>query len=100
MIQRAAQQDTPISTSEYIIPNEDLTCMHCQYYREHLLQAYEKVTQEALGKLSKCLLMVKESLQYINDPIQLAGNVINNGTTKFSVWGTENCSIINLCFIH
>ena len=44
--------------------------------------------------------MVKESLQYINDPIQLAGNVIDNGTTKFSVWGTENCSTINLTFIH
>ena len=74
--------------------------MHCRYYKEHLLGAYEKVTQEAPGKLSRALLMVKESLQYINDPVQLAGNVIDNGTTKFSVWGSANCSMINLSFIN
>ena len=87
LIQRAAQQETPICTEEYVIPNEELICMHCHYYRDHLLQAYEKAANEAPGKLSRPLIMVKESLQYINDQIQFAGNVIDNGTTKFSVWG-------------
>ena len=86
LIQRAVQHDTEISTREQVIPNKQLTHMHCRFYRGHLCNAYERATQEASGNLSKLLIMVKELLQFINDPIKLAGNVIHNGTTKFSVW--------------
>ena len=85
---------------EQVIPNETLMCMHCRYYRDHLCNAYERATQEGPGTLSKPLIMVKESLQFINDPIQLTGNVIHNGTTKFSVWGNDYCSLINVSFFN
>ena len=42
--------------------------------------------------------MVKESLQYMNQPIQLLGNVIDRGTTKFSVKGMDSYSIVHISF--
>ena len=74
--------------------------MHCRYYRDHLCNAYERATQEAPGNLSKPLIMVKELMQFINDPIQLAGNVIHNRATKFSVWENDYCSVINITFFN
>ena len=42
--------------------------------------------------------MVHESLQHMNSPIQLVGNVIPGGTTRFSAKGKEGLSIVHISF--
>ena len=42
--------------------------------------------------------MVNESLQYMNDPVQLVGGVIDQGTMRFSCQGKESYSLIHLSF--
>ena len=59
-----------------------------------LLGACDKL-QHQNTELSRPLGMVHNSLQYMNMPIQLLGNVLPNGTTKFSVKGIESYSIVN-----
>ena len=41
---------------------------------------------------------MNESLQYMNDPVQLVGNVIDQGTTRFSCQGKEAHSLVHLSF--
>ena len=43
IIQRAAKQETPLSSGEEFVPNFSLTCMHCRFYKDHLNNAYEKI---------------------------------------------------------
>ena len=42
--------------------------------------------------------MVHESLQYMNDPVQLVGSVIDQGTMRFSCQGKESYTLIHLSF--
>ena len=56
--------------------------------------AYEKLQQHNT-KLSRPLSMVHNSLQYMNMPVQLLGNVFPQDTTKFSVKGMEAYSTVN-----
>ena len=100
LIQRAAQQETPISTGEYVIPNENLTCMHCHYYREHLLGAYEKVTQEAPGKLSRALLMVKDLSSTSMIQYNWLGMLLIMEQPNSQYGVVKTVSIINLSFIN
>ena len=56
--------------------------------------AYEKLQQHNTY-LCRPLSIVHNSLQYMNMPIQLLGNVLPHGTTKFSVKGIESYSVVN-----
>ena len=40
--------------------------------------------------------MVHESLQHMNSPVQLVGNLIPGGTTRFSAKGKEGLSIVHI----
>ena len=71
--------------------------MHCRFYQDHLVNAYENICNLTTA-LTRPLAMVKESLQYMNQPIQLLGNVIDRGTTKFSVKGMDSYSIVHISF--
>ena len=80
LIQRAAHQESHILPEDVIL-DENLTCMHCRFFREHLLHAYTTVTTQPTTEFTRPLFMVHESLQHMNDPVQLVGNVIQGGTT-------------------
>ena len=71
--------------------------MHCRFYKYHLVSAYEKICNST-NTLTRSLAIVKESLQHMNQPIQLLGSVIDRGTTKFSVKGTNSYSIVHISF--
>ena len=95
-IQMSNHHEVPLwPEEEYLHPT--LTCMHCRFYKEHLVNAYEKICNSTTT-LTRSLAMVKESLQYMNQPIQLLGNVIKRGTTKFSVKGKDLYSIVHISF--
>ena len=98
LIERAANQDQDIWPNEHNIPDDSLTCMHCQFFNEHLMNAYEKLQQQNTN-LSTALCMVQESLQYMNEEIQLLSSVLPHATTKFSVKGTfDSYSIVHINF--
>ena len=98
IIQRAAKQETPLSPGEEFVPDSSLTCMHCRFYKDHLNNAYERISSEPQDNLLRALHMVHESLQYMNDPVQLVGSVIDQGTTRFSCQGKESYSLIHMSF--
>ena len=81
LIQRVAHQEAELLPGEEIVPDSNLTCMHCRFYREHLLDAYAQVTTQPTTSFTRTHHMVHDSLQYINDPVQPVGNVIQGGTT-------------------
>ena len=95
IIQRAAKQESP---GEEFVPDSSLTCMHCRFYKDHLNNAYERISSEPQGNLLRALHMVHESLQYMNDPVQLVGSVIDQGTMRFSCQGKESYSLIHMWF--
>ena len=98
LIERAANQDRDIWPEEHNIPHHSLTCMHCQFFNEHLMNAYEKLQQQNTN-LSTVLHMVQESLQYVNEEIQLLSSVLPHATTNFSVKGTfDSYSIVYINF--
>ena len=72
-----------------------MTCMHCHYFQDELDEAYNSL-QNVNTNLPWCLQEVNNSLQYMNDAIQLCGNVLEKGTTKFSNKGDDN----TIQFIH
>lgn len=96
LIQRAAHQDDPILPGDEV-PDSSLTCMHCRFFREHLLQAYSQL-MERNTNLNPILQMVQNSLQFMNDEVQLTGSVLSTGTTKFSVKGEETYSTVHMSF--
>ena len=87
-----------MSPGEEYVPNTTLTCMHWRFYKDHLHNAYERISSEAQGNLPRALRMVHKSLQHINDPVQLVGSVIDQGTMRFSCQGKESYSLIHLSF--
>ena len=61
------------------------------------MDAYQKIQQHN-SQLTRPLSKVKDSLQYMNDEIQLLGNVHTRGTTKFLVRGEQDLSIVTVHF--
>ena len=98
IIKTAAKQETLLSPGEEFVPDSLLTCMHCRFYKDYLNNAYKRISSEPQGNLPRALHMVHESLQYMNDPVQLAGSVIDQGTTRFSCQGKESYSLIHISF--
>ena len=98
LIQRAAHQESHFLPGEDVVLDENLTCMHYRFFREHLVDVYTTVTTQARTQFTRPLFMVHESLQHMNSPIQLVGNVIPGGTTRFSAKGKESLSIVHISF--
>ena len=84
----AYNQQTP-AQNEQLFPDTKMTCMHCRYFSEELEEAYTTL-QNHNTNLPWSLKQVNDSLQFMNSPIQLTGNVIQRGTTKFSVKGEDD----------
>ena len=101
-IQTTAHQQNPIWSVEDIVPHTSFTCPHCQFFSDHLLNAYTTVLSQPVENLPPALAMVKKSLGYINKPYVLMGNVHSNSTTKFSIKGFEEntYSTVNVTFEH
>ena len=78
-----------------LFPDTTMTCMHCRYFHEELNDAYNTLMTQNTN-LPWSLQEVHNSLQHMNSPIQLAGSVIERGTTKFSVKGDDE----TLSFVH
>ena len=100
MIQRAAHQENPIFPQEEILPDASFTCIHCRYFKEKLLNAYNEASNVQCTNLPKPIEMVRDSLHIIGKEVFLLGDILPNGTTKFSVKGEENYSIVNFTFNH
>ena len=97
LIQRAGHQEIQLWPEEDCIPDDQLTCIHCCYFKEFLVGAFDKV-QSGQSSLTRPLQMVKDSLQYINTNIQLLGSVLPKGTTKFSVKGEGSIALVHFSF--
>ena len=102
LIKRSSKQKTPLwpvhstEDEEDEVPDHTFTCMHCRFYRQYLINAYDTVQQGRVD-LTPALKMVHESMQHMNMPIQL-GNVLLHCTTKFSVKGDGSYSIVHFTF--
>ena len=101
LIQGSAEQQTkllPGQEEEELIPNAQLTCMHCRFYKEFLTNAYFQATHKAV-EVPRAVSVVQDSLSNMNKEVQLVGNVVPNSSTKFSVQGScASFSIISLTF--
>ena len=76
---------------------ETFTCMHTRFYREHLVTAFEECLSPA-GNLSRHLQIVCNTMHQMNAPLLLAGDVVPTGTTKFSIKGSDNYSVLHVTF--
>ena len=98
-IQMSSHQEVSLWPDDEQYLHQSLTCMHRRFYKDHLVNAYEKICNSTMTLLTRSLaIVVKESLQHMNQPIQLLGNVIYRGMTKFSVKGTNSYSIVYISF--
>ena len=59
---------------------------------------YENINTQRTGPLSHLETKINTSLQYMNTDVQLAGNVIYTGTTKFSCKSFDSLAIVNITF--
>ena len=75
----------------------DTSCMHCRFFQEHLLNAYE-VINEGCTNIPRPLEIVRSSIQFMNDPVLLLGDVLRTGTTKYSVKGDDYFSLVTVNF--
>ena len=92
------ESSTSRKSGEDEVLDENLTCIHCRFFREHLLDAYTTVTTQATTQFTRPLFMVHKSLQHMNTLVQLVGNVIPGGTTRFSAKGKEGLSFVHISF--
>ena len=81
--------------NEELFPDTTMTCMHCRYFQNELDEAYTKL-QMYNTNLPWALQEVNNFLQYMNDPVQLSGSVLEKGTTKFFVKGNDS----SISFVH
>ena len=99
IIQCAAHQQVPIwPEDEETFPDNSFTCMHCQFYKDFLVNAYQRLNQQNTC-LTLTLNKVQDSLQYMNYPVHLLGNVLSHATTKFSVQGDSTYSVVTFSSI-
>ena len=82
MIQWAAHQENPIFPEEEMLPNATFICIHCRYFKDKLLDAYNEATNVESRNIPKQIQMVRDSLHIINKDIFLLGDILPNGTTK------------------
>ena len=97
LIKRAAHQMVKLWPDEDAVPDDSLTCMHCRFFKENLMDAYKQIGQQN-AFLSTAMSMVHKSLQFMNDQVLLVGNVIVPSSTKFSVKGDDNYSLLSVSF--
>ena len=75
----------------------DTSCMHCRFFNDHLLNAYELINQ-GHADIPWPLQIVKSSIQFMNDPVLLLGDVLCTGTTKYLVKGNDYFALVTINF--
>ena len=68
LIQQSAKQLTnplPEDEQQELIPDGQLTCMHCRFYKEFLTQAYFQATHQT-AELPRAVTLVQDSLSDMN----------------------------------
>ena len=100
MIQWEAHQENPIFPKEEMLPDATFTCIHCRYFKDKLLDAYNEATNVESRIIPKQIQMVRDNLHIINKDVFLLGDILPNGTTKFSVKGDNIYFIVNFTFSH
>ena len=88
-------QNVEIEEGSEIAP--ETSCIHCRFFQEHLLNAYEVINQGCTN-IARPLEMVKSSIQFMNDPVLLLSDVLRTGTTKYSVKGDDYFSLVTVNF--
>ena len=88
-------QIVEIEQETEILP--DTSCMYCRFFSEHLLNAYELIN-EGQANIPRSLQIVKSSIQFMNDPVVLLGDVLCTGTTEYSVKGNDYFSLVIIIF--
>ena len=97
LIKRAAHQMVKLWPGEDAVPDDSLTCMHCRFFKENLMDAYNQIGKQSTY-LSTAMSMAHKSLQFMNDEVLLFGNVIVPSFTKFSVKEDDNYSLLSVSF--
>ena len=100
MIQWAAHQENPIFPKEEMLPDATFTCMHCRYFKDKLLDAYNEATNVESRNIPKQIQMVRDSLHIIDKDVFLLGDILPDGTTKFSIKGDDSYSTVNFAYSH
>ena len=75
MIQCAAHQKNPIFPEEEMLPDATFTCIHCRYFKEKLLNAYNEATNVESINIPKQIQMDRDSLHIINKDVFLLGDI-------------------------
>ena len=83
-----------------MLPDSTFTCIHCRYFKEKLLNAYNEATNVESTNIPKQIPMVRDSLDIIHKAVFLLGDILPTGTTKFFVKGDDSYSIVNFTFSH
>ena len=97
IIKRAATNNVKLVPGQEFDLDNQLTCMHCRFYCEKLSTVHDNSEHE---NDSKIIQIVKSSFQSMNDPVQLLGYPVPKGTTKYSVKGNNDLSVVNISFPH
>ena len=79
---------------EVALNSEQMTCMHCRLYRNHMAHQYDLVTADDRAK-SNLLSTVHVD---VKNPVVLVGSVWPQSATHFSVLGKESLSIVHVTF--
>ena len=98
LIKRAGHQEAPLWPEDNeVVPDATLTCLHCHFYRDHLIGIYEKL-QHTHTNLNIIASTVKTSFDEMNNDVLLLGIILPQATIKFSVKGKKCYSVINISF--
>ena len=94
VIRCAGHQEHTILPEEQanVYPDTSMTCLHCRFYKYHLVNAHTNIVTKAQNDYTRSELMVSNSLQYMNEGVILLGSTLCKSTTKFSAKGEDNHS--------
>ena len=83
LIKRAGYQETPLwPVDDELVPDASLTCLHCHFYRDHLMAMYEKL-QQTHTNLNMIESTVKTSFDEMNNEVVFLNNILPQAATKF-----------------
>ena len=95
LIQKAALYHCNLQTGERDFLEEDMTCMHCRFFKENLSDLWASLGQQGKGH---SLLSEKatSSFAVMDKEVLVVGDVLPHGTTKFSVKGGDSFGFVHL----
>ena len=99
MLQSTALTKVSLIPGEEPCLHDSLTCMHSRFFKECLIDSWTSIPEAAQG--GKCTLIqqkILDSWENMYEDVNLLGNVVLNGATKFSVKGEDSFAIVNLTF--